>query len=341
MNTRVGNKLSLHAGEPAATMSWRKPAILAGLVVLGATILLCRTRAFAEPDQSLVHFRSPRDFSVVVPVYLEEEGPYEFLFDTGSTATVVDVGLSESLNLKRLGDASITTVSGRSSASLAAVHTIRVGPVKESNVTVIVRDLKGLRELDAGIRGVLGQNILKNVDYLLDHRNRVIQFDSSGSLLESMSGERVSTIVGALPENPAFSYTVVRVTLAQSFARQYNLILDSGSASVVLFSDLSSFFSAPRTSPSSIEDDAGQRRYVPQYHIQLRIGSTSRFIEAQLSAISLKSASIDGLLPTSMFQSVYISNSGSFVIFQPKRKHRHGPIGRIANLDKRTVMPCG
>jgi hypothetical protein len=316
-----------------------KTTALAGYLMLLVCSSFMRAEEAAAPSTlSAIHFRSPRGFSIVVPVYVNGSGPFEFLLDTGATVTVVDPELLKSLRLDVIGRGTNATLTGTTTMLLAVARTVSVGSVTENNVQVGVRDLAGLRALDSQIHGMLGQNVLKNVDYLIDNRKRTIEFDVAGTLLTALDGERVHTSRIATPRDPSYGGTAVRVKLVGSNAYDGNFLLDSGSASVVLFSDSLDQAPMPKESRSlMVEDDAGRQKYVSAYPMHLRVGGTYRDVEVYVTAIGYKGLAVDGLLPTAGFGSVYISNSGSFVIFQPKRKRNQTCDLSIASVNRKAA----
>lgn len=226
------------------------------MVVVFSSLMLAQ-RAATQSTPSTIHFRSPRGFSIVVPVYVNGSGPFEFLLDTGSTITVVDPELLQSLRLDLIGGGTNATLTGKTTMLLAVARTVSVGSVTESNVPLGVRDLVGLRELDSKIHGVLGQNVLKHADYLIDNRKRTIEFDAAGAVLTALKGERVSTSRIATSGDPSYGGTAIRVKLVGSNVYDGNFLLDSGSASVVLFSDSLDLARMPKQSRLlTVEDDA-------------------------------------------------------------------------------------
>jgi hypothetical protein len=309
------------------------------VALLAFSGFLCAEGPAAPSTLSAIHFRSPRGSSIVVPVYMNDSGPFDFLLDTGSTITIIDPELLRSLRLDVIEGGTVTTLAGKTPIPLAVARTVNVGPVTESNVELGVRDLAGLREVDSKIRGVLGQNVLKDVDYLVDNRKRTIEFDFSGSLAAVLDGERVNTSRIETPDNPAYWNTKVPVKLAESNPHNLNLILDSGSASLVLFSDSLDLTRLSRRAslPMSMKDDIGNRRSAAEYPAQLSVGGVSLDVEARVMTIGFKGLPADGLLPTAGFDSVYISNSGSFVIFQPKRKRNQVCDMSIAAVNRKAA----
>jgi hypothetical protein len=298
----------------------------------------------APSTLSAIHFRSPRPSSIVVPVYMNENGPFDFLLDTGSTITVIDPELLRSLKLDVIDGGTVTALTGKSTIPLAIAQTVSVGPLIQDKVELGARDLAGLRQVDSKIRGVLGQNVLRHADYLIDYHNRTIEFDFGGSLAAVLDGERINTIRLETPDNPNYWNTEVPVKLAESNPHELNLILDTGSASLVLFSDSLDLAQLSRRAslPMSVKDDSGSARSAAGYPAQIHVGRISLDVEAHVMAIGFKGLPVNGLLPTAGFGSVYVSNSGGFVIFQPKRMRNQKCDWSIANADtkKPSGRPC-
>jgi hypothetical protein len=133
----------------------------------------------------------------------------------------------------------------------------------------------------------------------------------------------------------------VPVTLAESNPHAINLILDTASASVVLFSDSLDLaqLSKRASLPFSMKDDTGIRKSAAQYPTQIHVGRISLDVEAHVMATGFKGLAVNGLLPTAGFGSVYISNSGDFVIFQPKRKRDQTCDRSIASIKRKAASP--
>lgn len=319
-------------------MSQFRTTALAGCFFLLLFSSLNRAEGAATPSTpTAIHFRSPRGFSIILPVYVNGRGPFEFLLDTGATITVVDPRLLQFLRLDVTGSGTMITPTSKTTIPWALAQTVSVGPVTERKVELGVRDLSDLRQLDSKIDGVLGQNVLKDADFLLDNHKQMIEFDPFGALAAELDGERINTNRIATPDSPAYGSTAVRVKLAESNHRDLNLILDSGSASVVLFPH-----SLDQPSPSMrptmlMVDDAGNQKYTPGYLVQFTVGGISLDVATHITAIGYEGSAVDGLLPTAGFGSVYFSNSGGFVIFQPKRKRHQICVESVAAVKRKSA----
>jgi hypothetical protein len=314
------------------------------LMPLVFSSFMCAEGPAAPSTLSEIHFRSPHGSSIVVPVYMNENGPFDFLLDTGSTITFIDPELLRSLKLDVIEGGTVTALTGKTAIPLAIAQTVSVGPLIQSKVELGARDLTGLHEMDSKIRGVLGQNVLRNADYLIDYHNRTIEFDFGGSLAAVLDGERINTIRLETPDNPNYWNTEVPVKLAESNPHELNLILDTGSASLVLFSDSLDLarLSKRASLPMSMKDDNGTSKSVAGYPAQIHVGRISLDVEAHVMAIGFKGLPVNGLLPTAGFGSVYVSNSGGFVIFQPKRMRSQRCDWSMAtvNTKKASGRPC-
>src|SRR5215472_12523725 len=63
---------------------------------------------------------------MVVSVSINHSGPYDFLLDTGTQMTVVDLSLAADLHLKTTGNASVAGVSFQGQAMFANLDSLEV-----------------------------------------------------------------------------------------------------------------------------------------------------------------------------------------------------------------------
>ena len=293
--------------------------------------LLCVVPAsFADaPGPAVVPFHFVRGFAVVVPVMVNGSGPYDFMLDTGSTVTAVDRELARQLALDMREQGTVTTLVDHVPVSLAVACRISVGPITEHNVEIMVRDLNGLRRIDPAIRGVLGQNALDHADFLLDYRHKLLEFDTDGELERSLAGRHVPLRREVLQDNPHFGNLAVQASIATDSLRRMDFLLDSGSASLVLFGG---GLGNTGGAQSLVADATGREQMAELHHAQLLIDGKSRDVATQTVAFQAAGPRIGGLLPTGIFNLIYISNRGGFAMFEPKQK-KPGPLNRmIASL---------
>jgi hypothetical protein len=289
-------------------------------------ILLCLAPVLrADAAQNVVPFHLMRGFAVMVPVTVNGHGPYDFMLDTGSTVTAVDRELGQELALEPEGQGTVTTLTQHISASIALVQRLECGPLAERNIPVMVRDLSGLRSIDPAARGVLGQNALNHADFLLDYQHKRIQFDLDGELVRSLAGHRVPLRRDANPGNPQYTNLAVDARLAGNVVGTLEFLLDSGAASPVVFDTLGS---TSGYNEGFVVDTEGRQLLAGIRELHLVIDGQTRDLPAHVLAFRDAGREAGGLLPTRIFNRIYISNSGVFAIFEPKMK-KSGSLDRM------------
>jgi predicted aspartyl protease len=295
------------------------------LVVIAA--LFCAAPAsFADAaGPSVMPFHVVRGFAVIVPVTVNGCGPYDFMLDTGTTITTVDRELGQELALQPQGPGTAMTLSERIPASLALARSVVFGPMTEQNVEVMIRDLSGLRRMAPTTRGVLGQNSLKHTDFLLDYRHKFLAFDVDGELVRSLKGHHVPLRRVEAEGNPQYANLAVHASVTDYGVRAMDVLLDSGAASMVLFGGIERRGS--EFAQGFAVDTAGRQMLADVREIQLVIDGNTREMATNVLAFQV-GKEIGGLLPTSIFNSIYISNNGGFAMFEPKLK-KSGSLDRM------------
>ena len=296
------------------------------LLVIAA--LLCAVQAsFADaPGPAVVPFHFVRGFAVIVPVMVNGRGPYDFMLDTGSTITTVDRELGQELALTPREQGTVTTLTQRTPGLLALARSVVVGPVTEPNVEIMIRDLSGLRRIAPTTRGVLGQNALNHADFLLDYRHKLMEFDTDGALAHSLGGHHVALRREMVDGDPQYANLAVHASVSDHGARAVDFLLDSGAASLVLFNRFEE--KAAEFPRGWVTDTAGGQLFADLQEIQLVIDGKSREVATHVLAFKGAGKDIDGLLPTSIFDRIYISNREGFAMFEPKVK-KPGPLDRM------------
>ncbi|HEY3707679.1 MAG TPA: retropepsin-like aspartic protease [Terracidiphilus sp.] len=133
---------------------------------------------------------------MVVSVFINHAGPYEFLLDTGTQMTVVDRALAADLHLSSTGKATVAGVSVQGAASFARVESLELGDHAVLNQGVVVYDMKNVRGAGFALRGLLGEDFLSRYDVLIDKNHAVLCIDDTGAMLESLKGDNSSRSAG-------------------------------------------------------------------------------------------------------------------------------------------------
>jgi predicted aspartyl protease len=118
---------------------------------------------------------------ILVPVYVEGKGPYQFILDTGAYRCLLSPELSMSVGIRPESQQRATGVGGTILMSSAHVSSLSVGTARQENLEVAITDeLSRLGEaVQSKVDGVLGSNFLKNFRLTLDYRRGVVRLDRS------------------------------------------------------------------------------------------------------------------------------------------------------------------
>jgi hypothetical protein len=153
---------------------------------------------------------------VVDEVWVNGHGPYRFLLDTGATVNLIESDLAKSIGLPVTFHDDLSSAGGMTAVAGSDGVEIQLGQVMADHQMFIFSDLKALHNLSPDIRGVIGQSFLARFDYLLDLRNKRIEFGE-----RDWQGIRAS--LKMLNARPAVSTNLGWV------------VLDSGTKTVFLF----------------------------------------------------------------------------------------------------------
>ena len=192
--------------------------------------------------------------------------------------------------------------------SRARLGRLTVGPKSVEALEVLCADMRGVRRVGSRIVGVLGQDVLGRFDYLLSYERRHLRFDPQ----DAIAGARV-------PFERQAGRMVVEVALGKT-GDPRRFVLDSGASSVFVF-DRPSLGAGFRREDGGVELQTfrGARPLRPGRIERLAIGG-QEFAELLAVLVDdpqrLAASSEDGLLPTSLFASVYFDNRDRFVLLE-------------------------
>lgn len=127
---------------------------------------------------------------MVVGVSINHSGPYDFLLDTGTQMTVVDLSLAGDLQLKTTGSANVAGVSFQGQALFASLDSLEVGDHVATRQGVVLYDMRKLQAAGFRLRGLLGEDFLSGFDVLIDKAHNVLCIDDTGAMLQVLEGER-------------------------------------------------------------------------------------------------------------------------------------------------------
>jgi hypothetical protein len=207
----------------------------------------------------------------------------------------------------------LVTVAGSQIVPRARLASVAIGAKSATNLESLISDLREVRALKPEICGVLGQNFLSQFNYLINYRERRIEFEDDDELEKSLRGAR-------LP----IGWSEGRALVKSDGRERWRLVLDSGIATPLLFNAgaRSSSLDWEPGDPQwfQVKSDLGSQVAQQRRLRSFSVGGAS-FDDLPVTLWEAKdsvSRSEDGLLPTCLFQQVYFNHRKSFVMLNPK-----------------------
>jgi Aspartyl protease len=263
---------------------------------------------------------------LVIPVKINKYGPFDFMVDTGSQVTVIDPRLASELHLKPQGTVGLVSAASYANASVTLLDTLEANSHAVERPYAIVQDLGQIQAVDSRIRGVLGENFLAHFDLFIDYAHKLLCLDETAAMRDQVHGERIPFVRPEHPESevPFTERLVISVQLSGIGDRQILLQLDSGSDGPILYArnggkELPLLRHAtPRKGNVSIGQSAFADLPLQDLRIGKRTLSRIPFVTPVSAGKDVPGRDEDGLLPTLLFQRVFICGADHYVVLDPR-----------------------
>ena len=128
-------------------------------------------------DAEIVISTADRYDRMTVPVTVEGEGPFRFMIDTGSQATVVTRGLSDRLQLEVIGRATVVGMASRAPVELVELNGLEFAARVFDNISAPLLEARNI-----GADGILGLDSLQDMRVMIDFRDETIAVDTAKQL---------------------------------------------------------------------------------------------------------------------------------------------------------------
>jgi predicted aspartyl protease len=271
--------------------------------------------------------RLVRHALIVIPVRINQAGPFDFMVDTGSQVTVIDPSLASELNLKAQGRVGLVSVANFAQASATVLDTLEADSHVIEKSPAIVQDLRPIQAADPRIRGVLGESFLAHFDLFVDYGHKLLCLDETSAMRDSVRGERIPFIRPQHPDDelPFIERLVVSVHLSGTGKQPILLQLDSGSDGPILYPgseqrEVQALVQSATLQGANATSAQRALAVLPPQNMQIgnHILTHISFVTPVAVAKNLPRQREDGLLPTVLFQRVFISGRGHYVVFDRK-----------------------
>lgn len=121
---------------------------------------------------------SPANPLVMVPTYVNGQGPFDFVLDTGASVTVLSTELAKSLGIQNGETKEGMGAGGKVEVTMSKVESLAVGTYEQKDMQVAVVDFASLgKYCEGGLKGVVGYNFLKKYSVTVDYLGRVLRLE--------------------------------------------------------------------------------------------------------------------------------------------------------------------
>ena len=169
---------------------------------------------------------------IVIPVFVNDRGPFAFILDTGVSLCIVTRSLVSDVGIVALAAQQGYGGGGRVSLGVGSADSIALGHAKAHGVRVGITDelLRIAATIGARVNGVLGYEFLRDFRLALDYTSQTIE------LAHGSSSTKVSDDFGpALPFRLAHSSKPL--ILFDAYVNEFgpfNFVLDTGASTTAV-----------------------------------------------------------------------------------------------------------
>lgn len=276
--------------------------------------LVASTVAWLEADTDsfirIVSFQSAPSPYVVIPVPIKGQGCASLLFDTGTNLSIIDPDLAA--RLTTMGERRLTVASSTGQTTARARSVTGIGFELTSDTpssNVVMADVAPLRDLVGNVNGIFGQSLLGQSDFFVDYQTRRLTLAAPGKLITPVTGVRIP--LEWSEGRPAIILSVRRPAGAATTMR---LVLDSGIDRLTLFGHAARRLAAAARAMSTVKVE-GPLGVTTASATDVLVTAGDRDLAATATLMTdVTDRQEDGLLPTSLFRSVYVSVANGVVV---------------------------
>jgi len=172
---------------------------------------------------------------MLVSVSVNEQGPFEFILDTGAGTSLLSPEVFQSLKIESTGSKQGHTAGGTVDVLLATVDSFAVGEMRHDDIDVAVMDLSHIgRTVGAKLDGDLGYNFLKHFRLTIDFRTLELKLEDPRRV-ERFSSKQLTEVPMRLahPSKP-----LILIDACLNGRGPFQFAIDTGTSTTALSTEL-------------------------------------------------------------------------------------------------------
>ncbi|MBI4850197.1 MAG: aspartyl protease family protein [Acidobacteria bacterium] len=211
---------------------------------------------------------------VLVPTYINEQGPFDFILDTGASTSLITPTLAEKLGIACQDEREALVAGGKIALGLGEVNYFSVGQAKINNLLVGIVDLTDVcQAINAEVMGGIGYNFLQNFDLILNYQKQTLHLTSpiepSALSTLNLTPNQIKFRL-AHPQRP-----LIVVSTMVNNTGPYQFALDTGASGTVISIDIAEILSLENKAMETVSTGGGYQLSMPITEISsLSVGST-------------------------------------------------------------------
>jgi predicted aspartyl protease len=124
---------------------------------------------------------------IMVPVYANEQGPFDFVFDTGAGMTILHAELAERLHIREGETKEAMGAGGKVNVFLSQLESLALSSARQDKLGIAVTDLSQLSQaIQCKVDGIVGYNFLKHFCIQLNYEKNSLTLLQSQKNLSAL-----------------------------------------------------------------------------------------------------------------------------------------------------------
>ncbi len=144
--------------------------------IAGIVLSLALSSQLSDLQAGAVTFNFvPNTSLVVIPVTVNEHGPYKFLLDTGASHTLLSASVANRLKVPKGYSKTLFSAGGNVPVTMRTLETMQIGNVRMKHPEIAVGNFDLLNTLQ--VDGIFGADYLRKFKVSIDYDQKTVEIE--------------------------------------------------------------------------------------------------------------------------------------------------------------------